>query len=164
MLLLAIRMGLRCSDIRSLRLDNIIWDEASIDIVQKKTGRPLCIPMPDDVGNALADYLRHARPKTLRREVFLRAVSPREPVTSTALSRILQKYRRKAGLAPAPESGMHSLRHTMATRLMEGKVPPETICGLLGHVHVDTTRLYLQTDVMSLRAVGLDPDEEVRHV
>ena len=162
-LLLAIRLGLRSCDIRLLRLDNIRWDEAIIDIVQQKTKRPLRLPMSNDIGDALADYLRHGRPKVSRREVFLRNVAPFVPLTN-ALSHIVRRYRRKAGLSTSPGYGLHSLRHTVATQLMAHGVPHETISGLLGHVHPDTTRRYLRTDISTLRTVGLDPDEEVRHV
>jgi integrase len=163
-LLLAIRLGLRSGDIRLLRLDNIRWDEACIDIVQQKTKRPLRLPMSNDIGDAIADYLRHGRPKASRREVFLRGIAPFVPLTSTALSHVVEKYRRKAGLSASPGYSMHSLRHTVATQLMAHGVPHETISGLLGHVYPDTTRRYLRTDISTLRTVGLDPDEEVRHV
>jgi integrase len=163
-LLLAIRLGLRSCDIRLLRLDNIRWDEACIDIVQQKTKRPLRLPMSNDIGDALADYLRHGRPKVSQREVFLRNVAPFVPLTSGALHCIIRKYRSKAGLSTSPGYGMHSLRHTVATQLMVHGVPHKTISDLLGHVHPDTTRRYLRTDIPTLRTVGLDPDEEVRHV
>jgi len=163
-ILLALRLGLRSSDIWSLRLDSLLWDKACVAIIQKKTKCPLRLPIPDDVGDALADYLRHARPHVARREVFLRAVSPLGPLTSTALNHTVRKYRHRAGFPAMSGYGMHSLRHTMATRLMENGVPPETIAGLLGHVKIDTTRRYLRTDLVSLRSVGLDPDEEACHV
>ena len=99
-LLLACRLGLRVSDIRGLRLDQLRWDEARIEFPQVKTGHPLSLPLSDEVGSAVIDYLRHGRPATAHREVFLRATPPLEPFGhDDNLYHLITFYRRRAGIA-----------------------------------------------------------------
>lgn len=162
LLLLALRLAIRASDIAKMTLDDIRWRKAELSFVQRKTGKRLAL-LPDDVAEALVDYLRHGRPATKRRELFLRLPAPHQPMMPVALNGILLKYRRKAGLAPEPGWGMHSLRHTMATRLMVGSVRTGEISALLGHSRLDTTRLYLRISIPVLAEAGLDPDREVAH-
>ena len=78
-LLLACRLGLRLGDIRTLRLDDLKWDTAAVEITQSKSGAPLCLPMTEEVGEALIDYLKSGRPQTAHRELFLRAQPPFTP-------------------------------------------------------------------------------------
>ena len=84
MLLLACRFGLRAKEIRELRLENLDWAESRISLVQSKTGAPLILPLLDEVGNALIDYLQFGRPKSRRREIFLRATPPHRPFLSSS--------------------------------------------------------------------------------
>src|SRR5208337_3311634 len=81
-LLLACRLGLRVSDIRGLCLENLHWREDRIEMTQTKTGAPLTLPLTEEVGGALIDYLQHGRPVTYHREVFLRLKAPVEPFSS----------------------------------------------------------------------------------
>lgn len=164
-LLLAVRLGMRAGDIRKLRLEDIHWEQSFIEFVQEKTKVPLRLPIPDDVGDALADYLRHARPATSRREVFLARLAPYGPLgRNNNLHGIVTRYRDQAGLPRRPRCGLHSLRHTLATRLLEEGATLQAVGGVLGHRSLDTTSLYVRFGVEGLRQAGLDPDEEVRHV
>lgn len=164
-LLLATRLGMRVGDIRKLRLEDIHWEQSFIEFVQEKTKVPLRLPIPDDVGEALADYLRHGRPATARREVFLSHLAPYGPLgRNNNLHSIVTQYRDKAGLPRRPHCGLHSLRHTLATCLLEGGATLQAVGGVLGHRSLDTTSLYVRFGVDGLRQAGLDPDEEVRHV
>lgn len=161
-LLLACRLGLRVSDIRTLRLEHIHWDEAMIEIVQAKTGQALTLPLSDEIGQALIDYLRHGRPVTHHREVFLRVNAPIEPFgANDNLHHIITFYRRRAGITlPAQaRQGLHSLRHTVATRLLEAGTPLETIAAVMGHLSLDSTQLYTKVDIEALRSAGLDIEE-----
>jgi len=120
-LLLACRLGLRVSDIRGLCLENLHWREDRIEMTQTKTGAPLTLPLTEEVGGALIDYLQHGRPVTHHREVFLRLKAPVEPFSSNDnLHHILTFYRQRAGIALPTQArkGLHSLRHTVATRLL----------------------------------------------
>ena len=164
-LLLAVRLGMRVSDIRALCLEHLQWPLACIEMTQTKGGRPLELPLTEELGTALIDYLRNGRPKTQRREVFLRAHAPFAPFASNNnLHNIVTTYRRRAGIAlPAPHRrGLHSLRHTLASRLLEAQTPLETISSVMGHVSVETTRLYTKIDIEALRRVAIDL-EEVTH-
>lgn len=164
-LLLALRLGLRPCDIRALRLDDLHWECSTIKLVQQKTNASLQLPLSTEIGAALIDYLRHGRPKSPFREVFLRHLAPPTPFAKGApLYDLVQRYRRKAGLPHRPRSGMSSLRHTLATRLLESNTPIETISSVLGHTSVETTHhYYLRVAPSSLRQAALDPEEETGH-
>lgn len=162
-LILAARLGLRAGDIRTLRLDDIDWDSNSIHIVQGKTGNRLDQPFPPEVGEALVDYLKNARPVSKSRQIFLRVHAPHEPVSArNAFYDLVARYRRMAGLKLPRESrkGLHALRHSLASRMLQAKIPIDTIAGTLGHASPETTRAYLRVDIESLRRVAIDPMED----
>ncbi len=164
-LLLACRFGLRASDIRTLRLDDIRWSNGRIDLRQSKTGQPLTLPLEDDVADALIDYLQHGRPATSYRQVFLKTRAPVAPLGErnnlvTIVSSHLSGL--KTPLPAETRRGLHALRHTLATRLLRAGEPLETIAAILGHTSVESTRLYTSLDLEALHCVALDP-EEVLH-
>jgi len=164
-LLLAVRLGMRVSDIRNLRFENLLWEQARIEIFQTKSSELLALPLTEEVGNALIDYLRYGRPESQRRRVFLRANAPFEPFgQDNNLYYIITRYRRKAAIKLPVQNrkGMHSLRHTLASRLLEADIPLETISGIMGHVSMDTTRIYTKVNIGALQSVAIDP-EEVTH-
>ena len=161
-LLLACRLGMRGSDIRNLRLENLRWDESRIVLNQSKTGNPLTLPLTNEVGEAIIDYLRHVRPSTSYREVFLRIHAPIQPFAyGYTFYDIITIYRRRAGilLPTRSKKGLHSLRHTVACRLLEADTPLETISDILGHASLESTRTYARADISSLRTAALDPEE-----
>jgi site-specific recombinase XerD len=164
-LLLACRLGLRAGDIRTLKLDQLHWDDSTIEVTQSKTGMPLILPLTTEVGEALIDYLKSGRPVTAHREVFLKVNPPFDPFAADCnLHHIISYWRRLAGVRFRTEQkrGMHSLRHTLATRLLEKGTPFTTIAEILGHASLESTRIYAKADVEALRGVALDP-EEVSH-
>jgi len=164
-LLLACRLGLRAGDIRTLKLDNLRWAESTIEITQAKTGAPLTQPLTSEVGEALIDYLQSGRPQTTHREVFLKVNPPFEPFgDNDSLHHIVKYWRQLAGITfRSPQRrGLHSLRHTLATRLLEKSTPLPTIAEILGHTSLESTRIYAKANVEALRGVALDP-EEVNH-
>ena len=163
-LLLACRLGLRAGDIRTLKLDQLHWEDSTIEMTQSKTGAPLRLPLTSDVGDALIDYLKSGRPQTTHREVFLK-VNPRfDPFAGNNLHHIVTYWRLLAGIQfrTPQKHGAHSLRHTLATRLLEKGTPFTTIAEILGHSSLESTRIYAKADVEALRSVALDP-EEVTH-
>jgi len=130
--LLAARLGMRVGDIRDLRLEDLQWDAARIERSQTKTGAPLILPLTEEIGEALIAYLRDGRPPTARREVFLRHLAPFEPFAQDDnLYHIVATYRRRAGIALPKRfhKGIHSLRHTLATRRL-GQRSCAAACGL----------------------------------
>ncbi len=164
-LLLACRLGLRAGDIRTLKLENLQCVDATIEITQAKTGTLLSLPLTNEVGEALVDYLKSARPQTTHREVFLKVNPPFAPFReNTNLHHIVTYWRRLAGVTfrTPQKRGIHSLRHTLATRLLEQGTPFTTIAEILGHTNLESTRIYAKADVEALRSVALDP-EEVHH-
>jgi integrase len=162
-LILACRLGMRVGDIRSLKLESIDWHRACLSFRQAKTGNPLELPLADEIAEALIDYLRNGRPPTECRGVFVRANAPFVPFSaSDNLYDILEKYRRSAGV-PLPvraQRGLHSLRHSLASRLLCNGVPLEQIGSILGHQSLETTRGYTSIDIEALRSAALDVDEE----
>jgi len=160
-LLLACRRGLRVSDICGLRLEHLHWSSDRIEMAQTKTGAALVLPIGEEVGRALIDYLQHGRPFTHHREVFLRLKAPVEPFSSNDnLYHILTFYRQRAGVSlPAQaRKGLHSLRHTVATRLLETGTALETIATILGHLSLESTQIYAKVDIEALRRAALDPE------
>jgi integrase len=164
-LLLACRLGLRLGDIRTLRLDDLKWDTAAIEITQSKTGAPLCLPMTEELGQALIDYLKSGRPQTAHRELFLRAQPPFTPFAEDGHFYYIVKYWRElAGIRfrSNQHCGLHSLRHTLATQLLREHTPMHVISEILGHATTASTMIYAKADVESLRAAALNT-EELRH-
>lgn len=163
-LLLACRLGLRAGDIRTLKLDHLHWDDSTIEITQSKTSTPLRLPLTSEVGDALIDYLKSGRPQTTHREIFLKVNPPFDPFTGNNLHHIVTYWRLLAGIRfrTPQKRGAHSLRHTLATRLLEKGTPFATIAEILGHSSLESTRIYAKADVEALRSVALDP-EEVTH-
>ncbi len=161
-LLLACRLGMRVGDIRALTLDAIKWATGKITFAQRKTGAGTELPMSDEIATALIDYLKYGRPKTTHREVFLRSNAPYAPLSDdNNLHTVITRYRRRAKieLPPASRRGLHSLRHTLATRMLARGVPFETISSVLGHQSLDTTRIYTKVDIDALRSAALDLPE-----
>jgi site-specific recombinase XerD len=165
-LLLACRLGLRLSDIRTLTLDALHWDDGVIEIGQQKTGAAYRLPLTEEVGEALIDYLKSGRPQSDHREVFLLARSPFGPFgQDNHLYYIVSHWRELAGIRfrSKQHAGLHSLRHTLATQLLKNETPIHVIAEILGHASVDSTLIYAKADVEALRQAALDT-EEADHV
>ena len=123
---------------------------------------PLSLPLTGEVGEALIDYLKSGRPHSAHREVFLKVSPPFDPFMGNGnLHHIVTNWRRLAGISfrTPRRRGLHSLRHTLATRLLEKGTPFPTIAGILGHSSLESTRIYAKADVEALRGVALDPEE-----
>ena len=159
-LLMACRLGLRVGDIRTLKLDQLHWEDSTIEVTQSKTDGPLRLPLTNEVGEALIDYLKSGRPQTAHREVFLKANPPFDPFKGTNLHHIVTYWRLLGGIRfrTAQKRGIHSLRHTLATQLLEKGTPFTTIAEILGHTSLESTRIYAKANVEALRSVALDPE------
>ena len=148
-LLLACVLGVRASDIKTLTFSCFDWERGKISFTQSKTGIPLVLPLPKEVGWAVIDYLKNARPKVHSDVVFVRHMAPFLPFAEgDHLYQIVRKYMSLAHLPSLKKRrGMHSLRHTAASRLLESGVNLDTISNILGHEDPDSTSVYLKTDV-----------------
>lgn len=160
-ILLVARLGLRTLDIKHLKLDNLKWSDNRIELIQSKTSGVLSLPLLPDVGWAIIDYLKNGRPKVECPYVFLRHLAPLEPFSDQdRLHQIVVKYMRlaKIPISPQKKKGMHSLRHTLASRLLEKNTPLSVISDILGHVSSDSTAVYLKVNVDMLRECALNPE------
>ena len=122
---------------------------------------PLALPLLDDVGWAVIDYLRGGRPAGATcPELFVRHNAPFDAFGDTSnLTYILSKRAQAAGVkVPRDRKTLHSLRHALAKRLLEHGVPIDDISRILGHVNKRTTSIYLRMDVDALAGCPLDPE------
>ena len=146
-ILLITRLGLRGIDVKRLQFGDLDWPGNRLSVVQAKTGHRVQLPLLKDVGWAVIDYIRSGRPASDCPQVFIRHTAPIGPFSDQDhLHQILVKHARAAHV-PVGEKrrhGMHPLRHTLATRLMEGGTPIEQIADILGHQSVASTGVYLK--------------------
>ena len=133
-LILVAKTGLRISDVRELRFDNINWQTKTISIVQQKTGVPLDLPLLDDVDWAIIDYLQHGRPETDCLNIFVRHNAPYDAFTDS-MRRIVLNYTQKAGVEVPQHRpiGMHTFRHRIATTMLKNGAKYTDIAQALGH-------------------------------
>ena len=154
-LLLLSRLAVRAKEVISLRLEDIDWIEGTVAIRSNKSLRERSLPLSQDVGHALAKYLREGRPTSPSRFVFLRHTSPHDPfVTSGAISYIAKQAFTRAGIK-LPRMGAHAFRHTAATLMISRGASFKEIADVLGHKSIDTTGIYAKLDMASLAAVVL---------
>jgi site-specific recombinase XerD len=150
LLVVLLRLGLRRGEVAALTLDDIDWRAGEL-VVHGKGGREDRLPLPTDVGEAIASYLRRGRPASGRREVFLRARAPYEPIASGTVSSTVRRACRRAGIA---EVGAHRLRHTTACEMVSAQVPLERIGQVLRHRSLQSTALYARVDLEQLRLLA----------
>lgn len=153
-LLLLATLGLRSQELSRLRLDDMVWRAGEIHLAPSKTRRERTLPLTQEVGEALAAYILHERPRSPLAHVFLSNRAPQAPVTPHTIGSIVSKHLRRAGIH-APNHGAHLLRHSVATRLVNQGVPIKQIADLLGHTSINTTAIYTKVDMTSLVAVAL---------
>ena len=162
-ILLVARLGLRCIDVKRLTFSNLNWNDNYLEFTQSKTQRPVRLPLLSDVGWAIIDYLQHGRPVSDSPYVFLRHLAPIEPFSDEDhLRQIIVKHMRAAKLPISDQKkiGMHSLRHTLATVLMEQHTPLQEIADILGHQSTESTPTYLKSSIHLLRECALNPEVE----
>lgn len=161
-ILLACCLGLRCSDIKNLTFGNFHWEEKKLVFIQSKTRILLTLPLPNEVGWAVIDYLKYGRPEIDNPFVFLRLTAPFGAFTKgNHLSGMIKTYMRIAHLPTLKQRrGMHSLRHTAASFLLECDTPLSVISDILGHLDTDSTAIYLKVNTKQLRECPLEIMED----
>ena len=177
MFLLITTYGLRSCDVVTLTLDDVEWRARRLRIPQRKTRHPLWLPLTDDVGTALLDYLRHGRPglavrrervpfrggpPRAYRELFLRHRTPVGVLKPTAVTEAFQAWSRRSRLA-IPFHGAHCLRHSYAVYLLRSGLGLKTIGDLLGHRTLESTCVYLRLAVEDLRDVAVNLPADIDH-
>ena len=158
-IMLGVVMGLRACDIASLRLKDIDWPKGEVKIVQAKNSVPLALPLTEDVGAAVKDYILNGRPETDSDAVFIRLHLPYRGFKSgVAIEDIFDDYRRKANLPrdAYDGKGFHSLRRSVGTNLVTSGVSVEDAAQILGDKNVDSTKKYISLDSYHLKECALD--------
>lgn len=166
-LLLVAKLGMRVGDIKSLALSDLNWQSRTIEVKQDKTKNTVTYPILNDIGWALIDYLKNARPISSSPFVFIRTKAPHEAFGRDAnLFHIISKYTRLSGIniPKGNRHGMHSLRHTLASSLLEQGTPLPVISEILGHVNSQSAGVYLHTGIEGLRSCAIDPEEVFKGV
>jgi integrase/recombinase XerD len=149
-LLLMARLGLRAGEVAALRLDDVRWTDAEL-CIRGKGGRVDHLPIPADVGAAVAAYARWSRPRTDSRAVFVRSRAPHLGLSGGGITSLVRAACRRAGL---PAIGAHRLRHTAATQMLRQGASLHAIAQVLRHRHVDTTAIYAKVDRQALRTLA----------
>jgi integrase/recombinase XerC len=149
----ALDLGLRSSEVAKLGLDDIDWRAGIITLQRTKSRRDDILPLPEATGRAIADYLKFERPQTTNRSVFVRHVAPRDqPIGPHLVRKVIRQAYARAGL---PYTRAHLLRHTVASRLLEGGSSLKEVADVLRHRSLNTTLIYAKLDRKNLAAVAL---------
>ena len=154
-LMLLARLGLRSIEIVRLTLDDLDWQSGQLT-VQGKGGQRALLPLPADVGAAIADYLQQGRPRSDSRRVFLRDLAPYVGFTSSStISGIASIALTRAGIDDVSRKGAHLFRHSLATQMLRAGASLTQIGQVLRHESMDSTRIYAKVDIAALRALAL---------
>lgn len=158
MILLAARVGLRSSDIVNLKFNNINWETNQISIKQQKTNSPATLPLLKDVGEAIINYIKNGRPNVANQHIFIRENPPYTQLNASSLYMIVDGYlkRAKIKIPAGKKHGPHALRHSLATLLLENKIPITTIKEILSHKSTQTTKIYLKVAQTQLLQCALE--------
>jgi integrase/recombinase XerD len=149
-LVLLVRLGLRSAEAASLTLDDVDWHHGEI-MIRGKGDRQERLPLPCDVGEAVADYLRRGRVSATDRSLFQRVNAPSGPLRAAGVGAVVHDACVRAGLAPV---GAHRLRHTAATEMLRAGGSLPEIAQVLRHRDLDVTALYARVDSAALRPLA----------
>jgi integrase/recombinase XerD len=160
-LLLLVRLGLRAGDIMAMRLDDLDWEAGTVR-VRGKGRKEVCLPLAQDAGEALIEYLLKVRPTASTDHVFLCTNAPVRSIShSSTVSGIVQAALERAGIANAPSKGAHLLRHSAATDMLRSGASLDVIATVLRHQSTDTTAYYAKVDVQMLSEITQPWPEEL---
>ncbi len=160
-MMIAYKLGLRSIDIRNLKFSEIRWEKNTIELTMQKTGKHIVLPLLENVGKALIDYIKFGRPASDCSVIFLRHISPIKPLSAPGITTIVKRYANKAGVncAPGHGKGPHAMRSSLASVLLAENVPLPIISEILGHSSTRTTENYLKIDINQLRNCSLEVPE-----
>jgi site-specific recombinase XerD len=151
MLLLATRLGLRASDIAGLRFSDLDWDKNLIKLKMQKTGKNIELPLLANVGNSIIDYLQYGRAQSLLQNIFLSSRAPYMAATKDSVCAAIREIIDKSGInTEGKHHGPHSMRHSLASALLQNGTTSPVISETLGHQNTQTTMTYLKIDFSSL--------------
>jgi integrase/recombinase XerD len=160
-ILLAAQLGIRTSDIRCLKLDDIKWESNSIEFSQQKTKKYIQLPINEPLKFAILDYLKNSRVHeaiSVSNYLFIRSRAPHEPYAENNrfTGRILIYFKKSGVQIKGKHHGLHSLRHSLASQLLKQLTPITSIANALGHNSIEATKRYLQIDIEQLRTIALE--------
>ena len=157
MMLLATRLGIRSGDIVQMTVENMDFNHDKICFTQQKTGEILRLPMLPDIKIALMDYITNARPATKDKAIFIRHNAPYQGITTSVLRFTAAKYFCKAGIdITAKKHGPHVFRASLASSMINGDIPYETVRKVLGHSDPDAIKHYARLDIEKLRECAIE--------
>ena len=146
-------LGLRCSEVANLRLEDINWIDGTLRLAGTKTSRVDTLPLAVATGAAIAAYLRDERPRTSNRAIFVRHVAPYDtPIRSGSVQRAVRAAYKRCGWK---RSRVHIIRHSVASRLLQAGTPMKEIADVLRHRSLDTSAIYTKVDFSRLASVAL---------
>ena len=154
-LLLLSVYGLRSGEVRRLQLDDVDWQQDRFRVRRSKSLVVETVPLDSSVGNAIAHYLRHGRPQSQSRTVFLTLRAPYRALSGGALYHVVRRYLSVVGL-PAKGHGPHGLRHACARHLVEAGHSFKEAGDHLGHRSPDSTGIYVKVNLVALRLVAFE--------
>lgn len=158
-LLLAAEYGWRSKDITGFCFDDIDWDNNVIRFSQHKTDVPVSFPLLATVGNAIIDYLKHARPACDTPEIIVSMENANrgKPLSSPTIHSVVTKYMKRAGIKnwKNKKHGPHAMRHSLATNLLKKNVAMPVISTVMGHQRTETTNVYISVDYDKLKQCAL---------
>jgi site-specific recombinase XerD len=147
-------LGLRSCEVAALHLEDIDWKNGTVTVSVGKSQRTDVLPLPVATGQAITDYLRKARPKTGSRAVFVRHRAPLDiPVNASVIRSVVRQAAARSGLSGRLH-GPHRLRHSAATRMLQGGATLKEIADVLRHRSLDTTSIYAKVDWTRLSAIA----------
>ena len=153
-LFLLVRLGLRAGDILGMRLDDVAWDEGTLR-VRGKGRREVRLPLPQDAGDALLQYLENARPPSDDNRIFLRSKAPFRPFAGgSVVSHIVHLALQRAGIKDAPSQGANLLRHSAATAMLRAGATLDAVATVLRHRSANMTAHYAKVDIRMLERVA----------
>ena len=153
-LLLIAKLGLRGHEVQQLEMHDILWRSGEIRIRCPKNRRERLLPLPEDVGQAIIEYLLQGRPAMDTKCVFLRTKAPLIALSPQGIGHVIRRHLMRVNL-PAVRGRVHLLRHSLATRMVNCGVSVKEIADVLGHLSIDTTAIYLKVNLTDLSQVAL---------
>lgn len=148
-------LGLRAGEVATLELDDLDWHTGQLRLRAGKCRRERMLPLPREVGAALAEYLQHGRPHHRERRVFLTLTDPARTVQASAVGAIVRRNLVRAGIPMGRLTGAHMLRHTAASRMVNGGAGLKEVADVLGHRSLQTTGIYAKLDLDALAGIAL---------
>ncbi len=153
------RLGLRAGEVAALELQDVDWRTGTLRLQHTKNGSSAELPLFQEVGQAIANYLRMGRPTCAQPQIFL-SDSPPRLMNGKSISGVVQRALRRCGIE-VPHPGAHLLRHTLASHLVQNGASLKEIADLLRHRHINSTSVYAHVDLPALQALSQPWPKEV---